>query len=412
MKVGVIIERKNYYRLLGTVVEAALARGWEVVCLHDYAQPRGGAKGYMFPAVEAVPRFRQGTPRVMTYHGRQSLPGALREAGLDAALSIVPPPEGFSREGEAGRCTWISLQYNAEILNHLIAPTGLAADAIGVYGPWWIQFGLDYCRTKGLSAPGDAVEEEIRRRTFVVGCPELDQIHAIDRDEVRRRWGIPSGKPVVAFLPYPFRSNLVTPWSRWAYAPGFRAWRRMRLCASGASQLSPQVARGQDDLAMARAVRAFCDANGAHLLVKARLKDPVPAYLRRTADLTLYDEQDYPPTILDVFAVANLCVHFFSTTVLEAVGAGVPSLSLCPTLDDMGVPEWGDLFSREEGGLFQFRGIAQSMGIPEAIEVLPRRRLEDFAPDPAAREAYSAKFLASLDGKSSGRLLDLAQPSQ
>ena len=60
MKLGVVIERTNYYRLLAPVVDAALARGWEVVCFHDYAQPRTGTKGYEFPAVEVAPRFRNG----------------------------------------------------------------------------------------------------------------------------------------------------------------------------------------------------------------------------------------------------------------------------------------------------------------------------------------------------------------
>jgi hypothetical protein len=73
---------------------------------------------------------------------------------------------------------------------------------------------------------------------------------------------------------------------------------------------------------------------------------------------------------------------------------------------------WGDFYTRREGGPFQFRGVAETMSIPEAIETLPRRRLDEMAPDPAARAAYAAKFLTSLDGKSAGRLLDLAQAVQ
>lgn len=45
MKAAFVINRSPAYRLYSPIIDAALARGWEVECWHDY-QAQTGAKGY------------------------------------------------------------------------------------------------------------------------------------------------------------------------------------------------------------------------------------------------------------------------------------------------------------------------------------------------------------------------------
>src|SRR5262249_27779899 len=71
MRLGVLILRKNYYRLLGPVVEEALRRGYDVECWHDWSGPRRGAKSSEFP--DTPPVFAAGTPRVTGYGGTADL---------------------------------------------------------------------------------------------------------------------------------------------------------------------------------------------------------------------------------------------------------------------------------------------------------------------------------------------------
>jgi hypothetical protein len=410
MKLGVVIERTNYYRLLAPVVDAALARGWQVVCLHDYSQPRSGMKGYEFPAVEAIPRFANGVPRLVTYEGAAKLVDAIDRAEVDAVISLTPPASTEARR--MGRAKWISLQYAGELVANMSPSSARGVDLLGVYSDWWLDFGLAVLRAQGQTTHGDDRERPIRQKAIVVGFPEVDQFNRIDPADVRRRWGIPPGKPVVAFLPYPFGSNPRTPWSRWVYSPGYAALKRMYLRLSGQAKLATLSARRWDDRAVCRAVRAFCDANGAHLVVKGRQKDPVPSYLLRMADLTLNDQGHYPPTILEVLSVAEVCIHFYSGTVFEAAACGVPGLSICPSLDDMvgSVTPWHEaIYAREEGSLFQFRGVTATLGIGETIETLPRMSLADFVVDPSAHSAYTRKFLGFDDARSAGRLLDAAE---
>ncbi len=405
MRLGVVITRNNYYRLLGPVVEAALARGMEVVALHDGAQARRGHKGYEFPAADRAPRFRAGTPRIVMYAGRAALLDAVAAAGVDAVVAIEKKPDGRA----AAAVPWTILQFTGDLWRKLVPEDFTRAAGVAVHSDWWVDFALDNFRDRGLTTAGDAREGEIRARSTAVGMPELDQIGAVDPEEIRRRLGIPAARPVVLYLPYPFHSNPATPWSRWAYAGGNRAWRRWRLRRSSAGDLVRLVDRGWDDVGVTRAVREFADANDALLVVKARAKDPVPRYLRRVADQVLYDRTQYPATIVELLAVAGLCVHFYSFAILEAVAVGVPRLSIAPELDQMGTTQpWHPrLFGREEGMLFQFKGVAATLGVGETIEQLPRMRLGDWAVDGAAREAYLAKFLGPVDGRASARLLDL-----
>jgi hypothetical protein len=411
MKLGVVIERTNYYRLLAPVVDSALARGWQVVCFHDYTQPRTGMKGYEFPAIEAAPLFGNGVPRLVIYEGAANLAAAIDAAEVDAVVSLMPPPATIEAK-RACSAKWISLQYAGELVAHMYPSSACGIDLLGLYSDWWLEFGLTVLRAQGHSTSNDERERAIRQKAVVVGFPEVDQFGTIDPADVRRRWGIPPGKPVVAFLPYPFGSNPRTPWSRWVYSPRNSALKRMYLRFSRQERLASLSARRWDDRAVSRAVRSFCDANGAHLLVKGRLKDPVPPYLLRMADLTLNDRGHYPPTILEVLAIAEVCVHFYSGTVFEASACGVPSLSICPALDDMVGPVsawYRSIYSREEGSLFQFRGVTATIGIGEAIEALPRMSLADFVADPVAHKAYVRKFLGFDDARSSVRLLDAAE---
>jgi hypothetical protein len=403
MRLGVVIRRKNMYRLLAPVIDAALGRGWSVTCLHDVAQARGGFKGYEFPDLADVPRFREGAPAVEPYEGDGALPRALAAAGVEAVVSLVPPPGGHPPPG----VPWGLLQYAGSLWRPLTPAELGAAHVVGVYTDWWLDFALQVHREHGtLVEP--ATEQAIRARAVAVGVPELDALAGLDRASLRARLGLPASGPVVVLLPYPFQSNPRTPWARWVYAPGPRWWRRARLRLAGAGALAPLVAEGADDRAVTRALRRFCDANGAWLVAKAREKDPVPPYVAAVADRVLYDERQYPATILELLAVADLCVHFYSAAIVEAAACGVPSLSICPEMDQMGTttPWQHRLFRREPGTLFQSAGFASTMSVEEATGMLPRLRLSDVRPDGAALAEYVSRFVGPVDGKASGRFLD------
>src|SRR5205809_1900919 len=97
MRVAFLIERRNYYRQFGPIVDRALERGWQTQCWHDWSHPRTGLKGSEFPA--SPPTFRHGRPRVRTYQGAAALPGLVAEALPDV---VIPLRQAVAR-GKRGR---------------------------------------------------------------------------------------------------------------------------------------------------------------------------------------------------------------------------------------------------------------------------------------------------------------------
>jgi len=399
MRIAFIIHRKNYYRLLGPVVEEGLRRGWRVECWYDWSQPRDGAKGSEF--LDSAPTMAMGAPEVRTFLGFEDLAERFRADSPDVVVTL-DPPDPAARAGSTAR--WLWLQYSADILFEP-TPRGFSdADAVGVYSAYWTDRIEERYRDTG-AAP------EIRRKTRPVGMPELDAARRIDPEEVRRRLGLPRDRPIVLYLSFPLRSNPPTFWLRGVFTPSTRLGQAARTLLARRMEYWPDVREGLNDRRLVEAVRRFCDRAGAALVMKSRLKDPIPRYARRRADRAFYDLSHYPPTILELLSVASLCIHAYSTTVLEAGYCGVPSLCLAPTDAAMGQPAFASEFvhNLKPGWIYNWPGVAYGVPLREAYDGLGRWSLADFPLDRRARSDYVERFLGFDDGRSSGRLLDLAE---
>ncbi len=407
MRVVFIVERENYYRTFGPIVDAALKRGWDVECWHDWAQPRWGPKGADFP--DSSPLFSWGCPQVVIYQGGEELVELLRKAPPDAVVAPWPPPPAVEQ-----RATWICVQHMMNLV-HFGLEGVLRFDRVAGNSQFWLDQTWEYFRASGaLRTTNAAAAEELSRKFTVVGVPEFDQVKAIDPSAVRARLGLPSDRPVVLYLPYPVKSNPQTFWLRHVYSPQNRVRRGLAVLTTLHFRYWRHVAHDWCDVRVVEAVRAFCDANNALLVVKSRFKDPVPPYTQKRADLVMYDECYYPATILELLAISSLCVHFFSSTVCEAVFLGVPSLCLAPAPEDMGLSSaWSEtLCNVREGGVYHFPGASYYLSLPELFEELPRRSFKNFALDPLARARFVEKFLGFDDARSSERLLDLIEAAR
>lgn len=396
MKIAFLIKRANFYRLYAPVVDEALRQGWEVECWHDYSQAQHGQKAYNFPALESAPRFVQGQPRLRAYRGSVELRDWLRRDGVDAVVSLSPRSAELGGDPVSSPVKWVMLQH---ALSNFVAygcEGFCGSDRVALYSDHWTELAIEYLRGRQLTRPGDGIEAEIHGKARAVGFPEIEAANLVDPEEVRRRFGIPADRPVVVLLPYSYGFG----------AASFRATHPGQE-RSRWEEVSGVARRCWTDVKMVKAVRAFCDRNDAHLVVKARRKRPTPIYTRALADTHLYDEGVYPATILEVLSIASLCIGFYSTTVHEAAPLGVPYLCLRPADRDVrGDRALQQVFMDRSQSSFDFPGVSFVLEMAEAIAELPRRSLADFAMDARAREAYVERFLGSADGQSSRRVLD------
>jgi len=387
-KIAFIIERSVYYRLLAPLIDEALAQGWDVECWHDYGQPRTGVKQYQFPEIESAPTFVNGIPIFRIYNGSDQLRKRAIQNTVAAIVSLGTPLLHFGAPLPTPSPKWIGIQHNSDffITN---GPAGIASvDLSFVYSNHWRTWTLEYFREAGLTTRDDHSETEILTKMSCAGFPQLDPSQLIDSREVRDRWGIPEEQPVVVLLPYSTHGTSNSFWSKYIYGQTSRIEQLSRVAFARRFKYLSHIWYGWNDSAVVNSVKAFCERNGAYLIVKSRLKDPISSYLQAVADRCVYDETLYPHTIMEVFSIANLCVGFYSWAVLEAAHAGASNLCITPSLEDWREVDHFDenlfkvMLNNVEGGPFQFKGVSTAMGIPEVISTLPGQTLVDFELDP------------------------------
>lgn len=391
-RIAVLIKRKNYYRPLGPIVEEALRRGHRVECWHDYSQPRGGVWASEFPDVAAVPRFPSGAPNVIPFVGLTDLGERFEADPPDAVVCNDPPPSDIVALSKA---RWFWMQFAADLVLHPGAPRGVQdATTVGMFSKWWTQ-------QLQKNFPTSLRRAEVKRKTEPVGMPMLDLVRTIDPDRVRWTYSLPRHQPLVLYLPFPWRAFPQRPVMQKAFR------RAPRLVGAVDRVLGPP----RSDRQLVDALRVFCERSGSALIVKSRLKDRSPTYLRRAARAYFEREQNYPPVILELLACASLCVHHYSTAVLESVFCGVPSLCLGPDPHVMGLDRFNGtlIHNGKASGIYNRPGAAYWRSLGEAFEGLPRWGLADFPLAAPARREYVKRFLGFDDHHSSARFLDVVE---
>jgi hypothetical protein len=245
----------------------------------------------------------------------------------------------------------------------------------------------------------------------------MDALAIIDPDEVRRRYKIPANKSVVLLLPMTL-SNKKGSWPRFFEQQNRVAQMRMLIKGSRSQGLGflfrylVWPLKGWNDQALTSAIQEFAQRNDAWLIIKGREKDVIRESATNIADLAIYDESHYPATIYELLSIANVCFHFYSTAVLEAAYANVFGITIdrpSPSAEYSETPPPHHLLWRkgETGCAFNYPGVNRWLAIPEAMDELPRMRLDNLRVSSMERDEFNQKYLGFVDGASSERLLDI-----
>lgn len=411
MKIGFIVERDAYYRIFSPIIDEALRRGHEVVCLHDYSQPKTGMKGYLFPYIKSAPSFQFGIPKIIPFNGRND--GLLKiiwNHNIDVLISqhFLPQYNDLYNVLKKEGVFWVAIQYSLDMIpisEHLSIP-----DRYLIYSDVWLDWALYYSSNQGVIGEQDVSDykEKLRSKVKSIGFPEIDELNMINPREVRREWDIPTGKPVVLFLPFGFGSAENRIYASFIYGMDNPLIQLPIALLSLRARYIKHVMHGRNDTNVVKSVKKFCEKNDAYLLVKSRLKDPVRNYLSSVADKVLYDKGYYPADILKCLSISDVCINFLSTAVTEAIPAGVPNICISPDPQDFAdirTPLWKMVFKRGKE-LFDFPGASYMLSIPEAIEMLPNKSIQDFPLDSNRQKEYIKKIVGYSDGKSSYRALN------
>ena len=351
MTLGVLVRRLNQLRHVEGAVREAHVRGHRVEIFLDSRGPQTGPKGDEFPRRGLVPsRFDAWATFLRWPSLVPKVDALLVPAPLGIGINVETPPEPPLPPARA----YCALQTAWSDLMYLRPDEAERWDAVYTWSARW----ADWWQEAHGCPPSNFVP---------VGLPVAEHLRWIDPAEVRTAFGIAPG-PVVLYLPFPFGAHE-------------QDWRLRYLY-----RLSPW-----GDRATVRAVRTYCDRQGAQFVVKSRAKTPVPAYLADAADVVVDRDEPGEPTLLRLLTTATLMVHHTSSAVAEAAAAGVRALSIVP-------PHWTAYEGRgpdfDPDGTLSFYGWT-GLSVTWPAAWARRRRLENAGTGISgmARDAYVERFL-------------------
>jgi hypothetical protein len=406
MTVGVLLIRRSFIKVLGSVIQALLDRGHRTVLFWD-ASGRVSKAGDTLTEADLAAWPGAETVR----YDPASAERLFRQAGLDALVSTelysYILAGGLQSAFEAIRAAGVHLYSVSHIFDTAWSdPAGYRLLERTFYVSdyqrdlHWRMYADDFAAV----GPRPVLEA----RSAVTGSPMLDQLAAVDPVAARRRYDLPEGRPVVVFMS--LKMAVPDPWRRLVWGRGPRLWRAARAALAGRRDLVPAVLHGAHYRDLVAAVRRLCDRAGALLVVKCKGKNDDPPFLRRVADLYVDDRSVYPYTSLELLSLASLCVHFESGAALEAAFAGVPALSIAVSQAHLArYPGIDELYGGRPGSLQNFAGVSELVPAAEAVGRLDARRLDDFTVEPDARARYVRTFLGFDDTKSGQRILDVME---
>jgi hypothetical protein len=402
---GLLVLRKGFVKVVGSVIEAALQRGHRVVLLWDPDEKKPGERLSRheldaWPSASVV-EYRRGTPLASV---------AVAER-LDALIapSLHYVLRSTGNEGDipglrAAGVRLFSLDYAFETVSS--DPGGHAALDTTFYMSEYQRSLHRRIMADGFEAVGRSVD--LAARSAVCGSTMTDQLALVDRRAARARYGLPPAGPVVVLMS--LKMAVPDRWRRLVWGDRPRAWRAAAAAVTGRWSWLPEILRGHGYRDLVEALRAFAHRMGGVLVVKTREKNEDPGFLRAMADVFVDDRFVYPYTSIELMAVADLCVHFQSGAVFEAAFARVPSVSVAVSQAHLETyTNLDEVYGVQPGSLQNFPGIVWSVGGQEAATLFRSASLADFRVDEDARRRYVEKFLGFDDTRASARVLDAVE---
>lgn len=406
MKIGFLVERNNYFRIFGPVIDRALERGHQVFCLHDYSQPKTGPKYYQFPHINQTPNFQNGQGVSLEFIGQDALFEQIIKNNIQVVVSLdfLEKDQILYEKLKERGIFWTALQCGFDSGPHsgerLFLP-----DRFFVYSEFWLEWMYFYLKKIGKTNKENFkdFQENLKNIVKPVGFWMVEGFDSLKKDEIKKSWGISEGKKVVLLLPFPFGSSVDKYWTKFVFGMNCPFWQKIilrslsfigEISKNDLGRFLQQVKNRQNDICLMKSIRNFCDKNNAVLLVKCRKKDPAKNYLVEVADKVLYDENFYPSTTTQCLRVADLCISFYSMATLEGVACSVPHTCIAPDSRDwqdiQGVL-WQTIFEKAKC-IYDFPGVSYLRTIYEIINSLPNQTLIDFSFDKGKQVQYLQKF--------------------
>ena len=412
MNVGFHIPRDTSLKLFGALIDFLLEKGCGVSLFCDYRIKASKMKGkaYQFPAVEKIPKFKK-TLSVYAFNNTEELGRIVQKNNIRIVFFVNFP--SIAKELKVildkKNYSFINAEFQSFYDHFLLRKDISTTDVVYSYSINWEKWWKEYIILHHVVPEASRAQlfDDIAKKTTIVGFPEIDQIAKFEEKAIRRKYNIPERKKVVLMMPFPAFSSV---WINSVYKPQPSLLKKLKLFWYRACEYLPDVQKGIDDLGVTKSIRAFCDKNDALLLVKGRIKNPVPKYVRRMADRLFFDECFYPFITLELLFIANLSISFCSMTVMESILTQTPSICVIPRPGTL----WEayrrlglmDDFLTGPGSSYNFKGVVYNETAENLVLGFGEKTFEDYGLHNENRKKYIEKFLGFDDCQTSRRIYE------
>ena len=416
-KIAFHIERSNYFKVLGGVIDELMRRGHQIVLLYAGGSEGRFDKGIVSPTPANFPHFLHGTPIPLTYFDVDKL-GDLIASHADV-LVLHQGYQGSSQEyAEAVQGNGVPAQYQrarrrgvhiVSIASHFFDHCLWPIDAFDYFDKVCIlSRHAAECHKRILlntfkgtsdekSRYSQQIESVYQEKVVETGSALFDMFLRIEK----RRSA--AAKDVVLFAPkidsHPYMQVVLREHSR------FVAFARSLIRFKGAYGIKALVEPRFSTFV--KALGSRCLREGRNFVIKSRPKHGSMhdgLYLSQANRYIVGKEDSFYPefTSADIFRNAAFSLHIRTFSVMEAVAAGTYAINIqVPIADEKdGFDELDCEYVRQvrtphPDTLFNFDGCVRNLTWREATDYISLQPIP--AIDPLRRREYLARFCGIND---------------
>jgi hypothetical protein len=406
MKIAFYLLREPALKVMGPLVEAARKRGHEALLLYPRTLPTGDKAYQSVNKNKLEVLTRQG----MRAHAieTEELVTLSEVEGVDALVTL----EGYYSLGRDLETIKTLRKHGVIVVSlaHFFENIRMPLESLDYFDKTYYlsQFAVDaHLKLARIKDPTAAMAAEKYEAT---GSPMFDQIAGIDPAAVRKKIGVPAGKPVVVLF-----APAIVAETRWRFLMWTTSdrWKRIaKVIRRGEwghlwdAVFTPTMRE------IAHAVRNLCDRNNAFLILKTRAKQRELQDLIEVADLYLdgRSEEYFPAfTSYQLLSVASLCIGFMSLSIVEAAGMDVPVWNVYVPTSEYESKYNHDYLEAVMGKgketPFEFEGI-RNLSASELIALCRKSNLANLKQPKLEANSYKERFLGFGKKASSERILD------
>ena len=192
-------------------------------------------------------------------------------------------------------------------------------------------------------------EKNVGQYSAVAGSPMFDQFRNMNKEQVRKKLGIESGKKVVLLIAPVISFN--TPWRFHVWRDASKYKRATDAIKRGRFNYLWEILTGTTFRDLFHEIKQFCERNNAILIVKSRGKQQDLLYITDAADMYFdgQDDQYFPQfSSYQLMSAADLCITVNSMAAIESVIAGSPCINIYVPHHDRATPSTKMIESYDE----------------------------------------------------------------